>query len=406
MSREIGFAVIGLGMGRHHCKAIQAAPGARLVAVCDLDEQRLRPTAQEYGCRAYATLKELLGDGEVEVVNIATPSGTHTELGVRCAAAGKHLIVEKPADIAAGRIDELLVAVRKHGVKAAGIFQSRLDPLNLRIREAIQQGRLGTLIGAHGHLPWYRAQSYYEGRHGSWKGTWNMDGGGSLMNQGVHTVDLLQWLAGPVAAVMGAFGVFGHRIEAEDQTVALLRFANGALGTLYTTTCAYPGFSQRLTLYGTRGSIIKEEGSLHSWKLQDDPEGKEEQELLALYGAGRKASGAADPMAVGFDGHTQIVLDMIEALAGSRQPSITLESAKHAVEIINGIYLSGRTGREVRVGEAPAPAPKARKPAPKKSAPKAKAKPKAKTKSKSKALKKATPKSPPMKKPAKKSKRR
>ena len=357
MSKEIGFAVVGLGMGRHHCKAIQAAPGARLVAVCDLDEERLRPTAQEYGCRAYTTLDELLRDEEVEVVNIATPSGTHAVLGARCAAAGKHLIVEKPADILAGRIEELLAAVRQHGVKAAGIFQSRLDPLNIHIRQAIQQGRLGTLIGAHGHLPWYRAQSYYEGRHGSWKGTWDMDGGGSLMNQGVHTVDLLQWLAGPVAAAMGAFGVFGHRIEAEDQTVALLRFANGALGTLYTTTCCYPGFNQRLTLYGTRGTIIKEEGSLHSWKMQDDPEGKEEQELLVLYGAGRKASGAADPMAVGFDGHTQIIMDMIGAINEDRQPLITLESARHAVEIINAIYLAGRTGREVKVGEKPASVP-------------------------------------------------
>ncbi len=357
MSREIGFAVVGLGMGRHHCKAIQAAPGARLVAVCDLDEERLRPTAAEYGCRAYTTLEELLADPEVEVINIATPSGTHAALGVRFAAAGKHLIVEKPADIAAERIDGLLAAVRQHGVKAAGIFQSRLDPLNIRIRQTIQQGRLGTLIGAHGHLPWYRAQSYYEGQHGSWKGTWDLDGGGSLMNQGVHTVDLLQWLAGPVAGVMGAFGVFGHRIEAEDQSVALLRFANGALGTLYTTTCCYPGFNQRLTLYGTRGTIIKEEGSLHSWKLQDDAENREEQELLALYGAGRKASGAADPMAVSFDGHTQIVLDMIGAILEDRQPLITLESAKHAVEIINAVYLSGRTGREVKVGEKSASAP-------------------------------------------------
>ncbi|MBI2505110.1 MAG: Gfo/Idh/MocA family oxidoreductase [Candidatus Latescibacteria bacterium] len=384
MSREIGFAVVGLGMGRHHCKAIQAAPGARLVAVCDLDEERLRPTAQEYGCRAYATVEELLGDDQVEVVNIATPSGTHAAIGSRFAAAGKHLIVEKPADILAGRIEELLAAVSKHGVKAAGIFQSRLDPLNIRIRHCIQQGRLGSLIGAHGHLPWYRAQSYYEGRHGSWKGTWDLDGGGSLMNQGVHTVDLLQWLVGPVAAVMGGFGVFGHRIEAEDQTVALLRFANGALGTLYTTTCCYPGFNQRLTLYGTRGTIIKEEGSLHSWKMQDDPEGREEQELLALYGAGRKASGAADPMAVGFDGHTQIVVDMIGAILEGRQPLITLESARHAVEIINAIYLAGRTGREVRVGEQLAPAPTAQKPA----AQKAKAKAKTKTKPKAKGAQK------------------
>ncbi len=378
MYREIGFAVVGLGMGRHHCKAIQAAPGARLVAVCDVDEERLRPAAQDYGCRAYSRVEELLGDSEVEVVNIATPSGTHAQIGALAARAGKHLIVEKPADILAERIEALLAAARQHRVKVAGIFQSRFDPLNIRIRQAIQQGRLGRLIGVHGHLPWYRAQAYYEGRHGAWKGTWDMDGGGSLMNQGVHTVDLLQWLAGPVEAVMGMFGVFAHRIEAEDQTVALLRFANGALGTLYTTTCCYPGFNQRMTLYGSRGTIIKEEETLQSWKLQDDPEGKEEQELLALYGEGRKASGAADPMAVSFDGHTRIVLDMVQAIHEDREPAITLESARHAVEIINAIYLAGRTGRQVRVGEKP-PAPaaarkkaKAARPAAKKAQPRKK----------------------------------
>jgi UDP-N-acetyl-2-amino-2-deoxyglucuronate dehydrogenase len=197
MAEQTGFAVVGLGMGRHHCKAIAAAPGARLVAVCDTDGERLEATAKEYGCRAYSDYAELLADDEVVVVNIATPSGMHSAMGIQAAAAGKHMIVEKPADIKPERIDELIAAGKKHSVKIAGIFQSRLDPLNIRIREAIAAGRLGKLIGVHGHLPWYRKQSYYEGLHGKWKGTWEMDGGGSLMNQGVHTVDLLQWLAGP-----------------------------------------------------------------------------------------------------------------------------------------------------------------------------------------------------------------
>jgi predicted dehydrogenase len=178
-----------------------------------------------------------------------------------------------------------------------------------------------------------------------------MDGGGSLMNQGVHTVDLLQWLVGPVQSVMGMFGVFGHRIEAEDQSCALLRFANGAIGTLYTTTCCYPGYDQQITIYGDRGSVLKHEGLLRGWKLMDDAEGKEEQELLGIYGEKKAGTGSADPMAVGFDGHTQIVRDMVEAIHEDRQPMIGLESARHAVEIITGIYESGRTGREVKVGK-------------------------------------------------------
>ena len=178
-----------------------------------------------------------------------------------------------------------------------------------------------------------------------------MDGGGSLMNQGVHTVDLLQWLVGRVDSVMGMFGVFGHRIAAEDQSVALLRFENGALGTLYTTTCCYPGYDQLITLYGMEGSIVKQEGLLRGWKVKGDPEGQEEKELLEYYGEKRGSTGAADPMAVGFDGHTQIIADMVEALQQDRAPLIGLESARHAVEIINAIYESGRTGREVKVGK-------------------------------------------------------
>ena len=349
MTAEIGFAVIGLGMGKHHCKSVMATPGARLVAVCDLDEERLEAAAAEYGCKAYTDYTELLQNDEINVVNIATPSGMHAEVGIPAAAAGKHLIMEKPADITTERIDALIAAGHENGVKIAGIFQARFDALNRRVRSAIQEGKLGKLVGVHGHLPWYRLQSYYEGQHGSWKGTWAMDGGGSLMNQGVHTVDLLQWLCGRVDSVMGMYGVFGHDIEAEDQAVALLRFANGALGTLYTTTCSYPGYNQRLTIYGSEGSIVKEEGELVAWKLRQDEEGKEGKEMLAMYGSGDQDNRAADPMAVSSDGHTQIITDMIEAIREDKDPIITLDSARHAVEIINSVYESARSGKEVKV---------------------------------------------------------
>ncbi len=352
MSQEIGFAVVGLGMGKHHCQAIKSAPGARLVAVCDVDQERLQTAADEYGCKTYEKLEEMLADGDIDIVNIATPSGMHAQVGIPACEAGKHLIVEKPADITVDRIDELIAAGQRHQVKIAGIFQARFDPLNIRIRQAIEAGRLGRLIGVHGHLPWFRQQSYYQGLHGSWKGTWDMDGGGSLMNQGVHTVDLLQWLAGPVESVAGMHGVFGHEIEAEDQTVALLKFRNGALGTLFTTTCCYPGYDQRITIYGTKGSILKDEGLLKAWKLQDDEDGAEEKELLGLYGSKDQQSGSADPMAVSFNGHTQIVVDLMEAIAQDRDPAITLDSARHPVQIINSIYQAGRTGERVDLGGA------------------------------------------------------
>ena len=220
MAKELGFGIVGLGMGKHHCRSVTEAAGAKLVAVCDVDEDRLGPVVEQHGCKAYTSYEEMLRDDDVQVVNICVESGKHAALGIQAADAGKHMVVEKPADITPERVDQLIGAVKDAGVKVGCIFQARLDPLNKRIKAAIDSGKLGKLIGVHGHLPWYRAQSYYQGAHGLWKGTWDLDGGGSLMNQGVHTVDLIQWLAGGVASVMGMFGVFGHDIEAEDQTVA------------------------------------------------------------------------------------------------------------------------------------------------------------------------------------------
>lgn len=348
--RDIGFGVVGLGMGQHHAKAVSDAAGARLVAVCDIDEERLDTVVQRYGVKGYVRYEEMLADEEVEVVNVCTPSGMHVDMAIPAVDAGKHLIVEKPADIVAEKIDRLIDAVRKAGLKAGAIFQSRTVPMNRRIKDAIEAGRLGKLIGLHAWLPWWRAQSYYDGPHGSWKGTWDMDGGGSLMNQGVHTIDQLQWLGGRVKSVSGAFGAYGHEIEAEDTSAALLKFENGAIGTVMTTTCAYPGLPQLIVIYGDRGVIQKEESTLKAWKIQGEREKEEEAEMLALYGPKEQRDGvttASDPMAVGAAGHQGLVEDMVRAIREDKEPFIGLESAKHAVEIVNAIYESGRTGKEV-----------------------------------------------------------
>lgn len=345
--REIGFGVLGLGMGAYHAQAISETKGAKLVAVCDWDEDRLNPVAEKFGVKGYPNYADMLADPEVEVVSIATESGTHADRAMEAAAAGKHLLVEKPVDVKVDKIDALIAAVKKAKVKAAAVFQSRTLPLNRRIKEAIDGGTLGKLIGVHATVPWYREQSYYEGPHGKWKGTWALDGGGSLANQGVHTVDLMQWFGGRVKSVCGAFGVFAHNIEAEDATVGLLKFVNGALGTIYTTTCAYPGLPSVVTLFGDRGSIVKEDDVLRLWKILGDD--SEEAEMMALYGP-REKSGptvASDPMALGVYGHHGHIEDLVRCILDDGEPSVTLQSAKHAVEIVNAIFEAGRTGKEV-----------------------------------------------------------
>lgn len=349
MAREIGFGVLGLGMGMHHCTAVEQARGARLVAACDLDEERLHGAVKKHGCKGYVSYAEMLRDPEIDAVCIVTESGLHLKHGAMAAKAGKHMLVEKPADITPAKIAKLKQAVAAAGVKAGCVFQSRTMPVNIRLRQAIQKGKLGKLIGAHAHMPWYRAQSYYEGAHGTWKGTWKLDGGGSLMNQGIHTVDLVQWLAGPVHSVCGFSGVFSHDIEAEDQTVAILRFENGAFGTLFTTTCAVPDKGQRIYIYGEKGSFSKAD----ALEFFEAGTPKEREQMMAWYGGAKKKgkSVASDPMAVGADGHTVLIEDLVKAIRTNREPMITLDSATHAVEIACAIFRSSRLGRVVKISE-------------------------------------------------------
>lgn len=351
MADKIGFGVLGLGMGKGHCRSVTEAAGAKLVAACETDAERLDPIVEEYGCKAYTSYDEMLQDDEIQAVNVTVESGKHAEMAIKAAEAGKHIILEKPADITTDRIDKLIATVRDCKVKVGCIFQARTDDLNLAIKDAIDTKRIGKLIGVHGHLPWYRAQSYYEGPHGSWKGTWDLDGGGSLMNQGVHTVDLIQWLGGGVDSVMGMYGVFGHDIEAEDQTVALLKFKNGALGTIYTTTCCYPGYDQLITIYGSEGSLMKDASKLIGWRMKGENEDAEEQEMMTKFGPKdeKEESVASNPTALKPKGHTLIIQDLVEAIRDDRDPLIQLESARHPVAIINAIFESSRTGREVKV---------------------------------------------------------
>ncbi|HIE52795.1 MAG TPA: Gfo/Idh/MocA family oxidoreductase [Armatimonadetes bacterium] len=351
--REIGFGVLGLGMGRAHCRDIQDAQGACLVAVCDLDEERLKKAQEDFGVRGYIRFEDLLADEEVEVVNIVTPSGTHAQLTIQALRAGKHVICEKPPDVTVEKVDEMIAVQRETGRKLQIVFQSRFSPLFRKVKEAVDKGRLGPLVGIHGTVHWYRTQAYYDA--GGWKGTWALDGGGSLMNQGVHTVDLMQWIGGPVESVYGHYGVFGHQIEAEDKTVAVLKFRNGALGTIVTTTCAYPGLHTELMVHGTRGSIVVVDDKLVTWRVQQDDqeaEKAEEQQMLATYGPQEKqdVSVASDPFAHAWRGHLAQVEDMVQAIREDRKPFITAENTRHTVEIVTAIYKSHRRGAPVVLG--------------------------------------------------------
>jgi predicted dehydrogenase len=234
------------------------------------------------------------------------------------------------------------------------IFQARFEPAFRRIRETVKEGRLGNLIGVHGTVNWYRPQSYFN-CPGMWKGTWQYDGGGSLANQGVHTVDVLQWLAGPVVEVYGKFGVFEHNIESEDKTVAVLTFANGALGTLTTTTAAYPGLDRGILVHGGKGTIQTQDDYILRWALKGEtPEAEREEERQVLDELGRKeqldSTTASDPFAFAWRGHLVQFEAMAEAVRNGVAPENSIETTRHTIEILNAVYESGRTGKPVKLG--------------------------------------------------------
>lgn len=347
MSRGLNIAVVGLGMGIHHCAAIQRGKGIRLAGVCDTDPARVKNAVEHFGAKAYSRYADVLKDPAIDAVSIVTESGKHAEMGIQAARAGKHIVMEKPLDITPARMRKFADVVKAEGVKCACIFQHRMNPFHVQARKAIQKGQFGNLIGVHAHLPWLRVDSYYEGPHGAWHGTWKLDGGGSLMNQGIHTLDLAIDLAGPVKDVAAFFDVHSHNIESEDQTVAILRFKSGALGTFYSTTCHIPESAQRLHVYGTKGSFSRFGTTLEYYHAGS---AKERERMMAAFGGQKKADAAgANPMAISADGHQLIFEDLAKAIRADREPVVTVESAMYSVNVACAIYESARKRRVVKV---------------------------------------------------------
>lgn len=257
-AKTLGVAVIGLGMGRACCKWVRESKNCKLTAVCDLNEERLAQVAKEFEVDGVKDYDALLARKDVDIAYIMTPSGLHAKQGIQAAQAGKHVVVAKPMDVTVQACDELIAACKKAGVLLAVDFNSRFSTEQQKIHFAVQEGLFGKLILGEGRLKWYRAPSYFEGAR-AWHGTWKMDGGGSLANQTIHQIDQILWHMGPVEQVVAAqTGIFAHEnIETEDLGLALLRFRNGALGSIMGTT-SYPKESPYagIEIHGTEGGVL------------------------------------------------------------------------------------------------------------------------------------------------------
>jgi len=356
----IGFGIVGCGMiANFHARAIGDVPGAKLVACYDAVPAAAERLAASTGCKAYATLDAMLADSAVQVVAIGTPSGAHAEPAVAAARAGKHVIVEKPLEITLRRCDAIIEACHKAGVVLSTIFPSRFHDSSVAIKRAAEEGRFGRLTVGDAFVKWYRTQQYYDS--GAWRGTWELDGGGALMNQAIHSVDLLLWLMGPVAEVRAQTGLLAHqRIAVEDVAMATLRFASGAMGVIEASTAVYPGYLKRIEIHGSEGSAVMEEEDLVKWDFaKKKARDAEIQKRMAEKVSG--GGGAADPAAIGHHGHARQFRDVVRAIKRGGQPLIDGPEGRRSVEVILAIYKAAETGRAVRLPLASDPVLKARK---------------------------------------------
>ena len=297
---------------------------------------------------------------ETDVVSICTPTGSHGSLAIEALRAGRHVIIEKPAEITVARTDEIIAAQRGAGTLVAVISQHRFDRSTEIVVEAIQTGALGRLTSGIASIDWWRGQNYYDS--GDWRGTWELDGGGALMNQGVHTVDLLVATLGRPVEVFAYTSTLAHqRIEVEDVAVGVVRFESGALGVLHATTAAYPGLSARLQVHGDRGSVVIDNDELTF--IHVTPPGSSGEEIAYgslgsstnqveeyITGARAGASAGSDPGALSGDAHRRQYENFLAALSGDEQLRVDLETNRQAIAIITGVYESARTGRPVDLG--------------------------------------------------------
>jgi UDP-N-acetyl-2-amino-2-deoxyglucuronate dehydrogenase len=344
MSKTIRFGLIGTGnISGIHAQAISEIQGAELTAAFSI--AGLEPFCEKWKCAPAPSLEALLARTDVDAVCITTPSGSHGEPAIAALKAGKHVLCEKPIEITPAKIDAMLAAADASGCILAAVFQSRFGEGARAVKRAIDAGRFGRITLASAYIKWWRTQAYYDSA--GWRGTWEMDGGGALMNQGVHAIDLLTWFVGVPAEVKANIATLAHeRIAVEDTAVAALRWESGALGVIEGATSAYPGWAKRIEISGDKGSVVLEDDNIKTWEFAE-PAPEDEQ---IRTGAGADiGGGAANPLAISTEGHRRQLEDLCEAIRGNRQPAIRGRDARNAVALICAIYESATTGRTVGV---------------------------------------------------------
>ena len=348
---NLRIGVIGLGaIGPSHIFAIDETEGCELTAVCDVRAEAAAEAGKKYGVPHFTSTEDMLAAGLVDAVTLCTPSGFHLESALAAIEAGKHILIEKPLEITTERVDRIAKAAADKGVKLAGVYQSRFCPVVRRVKKLVDDGLLGEVYSGSAYTKHYRTQEYYDS--GGWRGTWKVDGGGCLMNQGIHLLDLYVWFMGDAEEVMARTETKGREnVEVETLALALVKFASGASGVIEGTTLAYPGLGTRLEIFGSRGTVVLTKGKVMRMDLADPSpaEAAARDELLeqARQLEERQANAPKKKVAPGTPvpnvnmGHTPIVEDFVDAIRSDRDPFVTGEDARRAVALINAVYESG-----------------------------------------------------------------
>lgn len=344
--KKIRFGVAGPGsIARSHCDAIVQTQNGELVSVFGRDETKTGKFAGQYRITPHTDLKRFLEPKDIDAITIATPSGAHLEIALAAAKKGIHVLCEKPIEVTTKRAAALIDACKVANVRLGVIYQARFDPCTILAKKAIEDGRLGKILMASCQMRWSRSQAYYDSA--AWRGTWELDGGGCLMNQGIHSIDLLIYLVGQPVGVAAFQGPVTHeRIEVEDNFSATVRFASGAIGTIEASTSCSPGFPRRIEISGEKGTICIEDNRIVRWGFEKVF--PEDQEIIKRFSdSGNSIGGATDPKAIDARGHVQMVEDFIGSIFEEKSPCVTGEDGKKSVDFICAAYESMRHGGAV-----------------------------------------------------------
>lgn len=351
-SGGVGFGIVGLGMiAEFHAKAIQAMEGGHLVCAYSRNGgPKAEKFGKDFGVPVFTgDFNAFLKAPGLDAITIATPSGAHVEPAVAAAKQKKHVISEKPLEVTLERCDEMVKACKKNKVLLGGIFPSRFGGAAGLIKKAIDAGRFGKLTVCNALVPWWRTQQYYDS--GGWRGTWALDGGGALMNQSIHQIDMLQWLAGPITNISAYAKCLAHKnIEVEDAAVAAVTFKSGAIGAILGSTAMFPGHGAEVQISGEKGSAWLKAGHLVAWQFdKDEPDDAARRTEFGPPTQDAGKGGAGDPRAISFVGHQKQFENFVRCLGGKDKLLVDGAEARKAVEVILGIYQSALTKKPVKL---------------------------------------------------------